>query len=55
MITFAASSLSGFAGDKTPKDKAKTKAPVLCTMKSCCKKSTSRAALLKASAVKKGR
>lgn len=56
MIAFAASTVSGFAGDKkdTPKGKTKAKSPALCTMKSCCKKSTSRAALLKAGAVKKG-
>lgn len=55
MIALIASTVSGFANDKkdAPKAKAKTKAPALCTMKSCCKKSTSRAALLKAGAIKK--
>lgn len=51
MIIFSVAALNGFATDK--KGKSKSKAPAKCAMQSCCKKSTSRAALLKAKPVKK--
>jgi len=49
-IALSVVALSGFAGDTKPKAKTGKK----CTMGSCCKKTTSKAALLKAKpAVKK--
>lgn len=52
IIAICAAMLNGFATDKKGPAKAKQPA-VKCTMKSCCKKTTSRAALLKAKPVKK--
>lgn len=51
MFVFSVTAISGFATDK--KTKAKSKKPVKCEMKACCKKTTSRAALMKAKPVKK--
>jgi len=53
IIAFSVTAINGFTTDKKGKTKSKAKAPVKCEMKSCCKKSTSRAALLKAKPVKK--
>jgi hypothetical protein len=55
LLIFALSvtAVNGFATDKNKKGNTKGKAPAKCAMQSCCKKSTSRAALLKAKPVKK--